>query len=595
MSNQPVFLIPWRLEKPYFSPSFISPQTQRPTLTISIAFGGGVIAGEINLDSLSAITNNAKIKSSGFAAVLDKNKTCIAYPDQTKVNQQIKLNLNQPDGFSKESQKIQIEGKSFFVNMAVVPLSGWITVVFQPVDEAFETLKWIQRVFWFAGIGAFCITLVLIFFIVRKLYHPFADLNAEMGKISKGDYDISPSISIYNEFNRLAEGLRTMSREIKDREIALKESGNRFRELFNHMSDGVAIYDAVDNGNDFVFKEINQASEQITQINKEALIGKKVSDAFPGVKDMGLFDVLIRVWKTGKPEFHPTSMYTDGRISLWVQNYVYKLPGGEIVAIYNDITEKKQADEKLELYQKDLEVKVAERTSELKATNQELEDFVYSVSHDLRAPLRSISGFAQIIDRRHKASLNDEGQHYFDNIVKASKQMGDLIDDLLKFSRLGRRAIKSEPVPLDDVLKAAVETLSDPIKEAGARINLPGQMPMIQGDLKLATHIFINLLENAVKYHNPNVAPHIDIGFEVKDPYVIISVADNGIGIAPEYHEKIFNIFQRLHNQADYPGTGIGLSAVKKAVQIMGGQVWVGSEPGKGSVFRIEIPMAIPT
>jgi len=257
-----------------------------------------------------------------------------------------------------------------------------------------------------------------------------------------------------------------------------------------------------------------------------------------------------------------------------------------------DITEKKAAEEEIQTLNRNLELRVHQRTVELKEANKELEDFVYSVSHDLRAPLRSISGFAEIIDRRHKASLNEEGRHYFDNIVIASKQMGNLIDDLLQFSRLGRQSIKMEPVPLDDVLKAAMETLSGQIKETNARINVPQQLPVFQGDVTLATHIFINLLENAVKYRNPNESPIIDVSIDIQNPYIVVSIADNGIGIASEYFEKIFNIFQRLHSQADYPGTGIGLAAVKKAVQIMGGQVWVESEPGKGSVFKIKVLMA---
>ena len=118
-------------------------------------------------------------------------------------------------------------------------------------------------------------------------------------------------------------------------------------------------------------------------------------------------------------------------------------------------------------------------------------------------------------------------------------------------------------------------------------------MPLIQGDITLTTHLFINLLENAIKYHQPDEAPAIDVGFEVEDESVVVSVADNGIGIAPEYHEKIFNIFQRLHSQTEYPGTGIGLAAVKKAVQIMGGQAWVESEPGKGSIFKIKLLKAM--
>ena len=533
-------------------------------------------------------------------------------------------------------------------------------------------------------------------------------------------------------YEELVQRVRELERaEIENKKIekALKENESRYRDLFENLYDGVAVYTAENDGNDFRFVDMNEAGQFLSNVKKEDIIGKSVARLFPGIKELGLFDVFQRVYRTGKTEKLPMTQYKDSRISQWVDNTVFKLPSGDIVAVYRDetaqrraeqglqdseiflrsivnqspfatwisdsegtlqqanpalkkflnltddqlvgkynvlkdplverqgllplirtvyedgksisficdwdgndiptmdlkgsssvsieatmfpihnpegeltnvvlnwidITDRKHAEKEIRELNRNLELRVLQRTALLEETNKELEDFVYSVSHDLRAPLRSISGFAEIIDRRHKASLNEEGRHYFDNIVNASRQMGALIDDLLNFSRLGRKAIKLEPIPLDDVLKAAVETLSDPIKETDTRINLPGQMPMILGDLTLSTHIFINLIENAVKYHKPDVALHIDVSFEVKAPHVIISVADNGIGIAQEYHEKIFNIFQRLHNQSEYPGTGIGLAAVKKAVQMMGGRVWVESELGKGSVFKIKIPMAIST
>lgn len=262
------------------------------------------------------------------------------------------------------------------------------------------------------------------------------------------------------------------------------------------------------------------------------------------------------------------------------------------IILTRSLMDRQQAENEIRKLNQDLELRVRKRTAQLEEMNKELQDFVYSVSHDLRAPLRSISGFAQIIDRRYKECLDEQGRHYFDNIITAGRQMGQLIDDLLKFSRLGQKGMSAEPVPLDDVMKTAVKTLSDQIKTTNARVDIPEQMPVVQGDPSLITHVFVNLFENAIKYHKPDEAPHIVVGIEIENRHVVISVTDNGIGIGPEYHEKIFNIFQRLHNQSEYPGTGIGLAAVKKAIQMMGGRVWVESEPGQGSIFTIEIPVA---
>jgi light-regulated signal transduction histidine kinase (bacteriophytochrome) len=228
----------------------------------------------------------------------------------------------------------------------------------------------------------------------------------------------------------------------------------------------------------------------------------------------------------------------------------------------------------------------------LQEANAELEAFAYSVSHDLRAPLRAISGFGQIIARRYRDSLPEEGQHYFDNIIEASGHMGRLIDDLLRYSRLGRRAVRRRPVPLNDVLDRVTGDLASRMAESQAQIKIADDLPTVRGDETLLSQIFTNLLDNALTYHRAGVPPEIVVNYEEDADHIIVSVADQGIGIPPQFGDKVFNIFQRLHSQDEYPGTGIGLSIVKKAAEMLSGRVWMESAEGEGTTFYVQLPAA---
>jgi PAS domain S-box-containing protein len=244
----------------------------------------------------------------------------------------------------------------------------------------------------------------------------------------------------------------------------------------------------------------------------------------------------------------------------------------------------------LEDYSKELEIRVQERTTQLQIANRELESFSYSVSHDLRAPLRAISGFSEILARRHRASLNEEGQHYLDNIVQASERMGHLIDDLLTYARLGRSRVRREPVSLASLLGEIARNMQAHLDKNHGTLNLSSDFPVVSGDQTLLSQVFTNLFENAFTYINPNLPPQVSVTWQSEEKQVVIKVSDNGIGIPLEYQEKIFNMFQRLHSEDKYPGTGIGLATVKKSVELLGGSVWVESKVGAGSTFFIRLP-----
>ena len=267
-----------------------------------------------------------------------------------------------------------------------------------------------------------------------------------------------------------------------------------------------------------------------------------------------------------------------------------------VMASFVDVSERVQAEKTLEKYRGHLEELIKARTAQLQSANKELRAFAYSVSHDLRAPLRAIGGFADIIARRHRKSLNEQGQHYFDNIVQASEQMNRLIDDLLAYSRLGRQTVRRQPVPLGDLLAQVTTILTERVVKTGAQISLPppDTLPTLDSNWTLLNRVFTNLLDNALLYHRPGAPPRVAVSCQTEADRVIISISDNGIGITPEFHEKIFNIFQRLHSQTDYAGTGIGLATVKKAVELLGGQISVDSAVGEGSTFYVELPL-LPT
>ena len=374
------------------------------------------------------------------------------------------------------------------------------------------------------------------------------------------------------------DGVQTDITERKRGEEALRESEGRFRGLFESMTEGVAlheiIYDDRHKPVDYRILAINPAFTVHTGLQPEQINGRLASAAY-GTGEAPFLETYARVAQTGEPVSFET-VFKPLQRCYYISASSPR--SGQFVTVFEDITARKKMEEALR-----------ERTSQLEFANRELESFSYSVSHDLKAPIRAIAGFSRMLAGEHAARLDEEGLRLLKVITSNTKLMSALVDDLLALSRLGRREIRKGSINLTVLARQVFEQLKNQEPERDLQSILK-DLPPALGDQALLHQVLENLLSNAIKYTKTRKTAVIEVGGREEENETIYYVKDNGIGFDMRYAGKLYGVFQRLHGGTEYEGTGVGLAIVKRIIERHGGRVWAEGKVNEGATFYFALP-----
>jgi PAS domain S-box-containing protein len=490
-----------------------------------------------------------------------------------------------------------LDGTERIYAFTTLPGTDWLISAAVPTEALLAPQR--ERLFRIAALSALVITLAIgvALFLARSIRRPIRSLEAAAHAVSRGEFgtravETGPVeiASVAHEFNLMAAAREQYESALVDQQAQDKRHAvaRTARSLIEASPDPLVTISPLGK-----ITDVNKATEAATGVGREEMIGTDFAQYFTNAESASTG--YKRVLAEGLVRDYPLTIRDrSGRqMDVLYSATTYADESGELQGVFaaaRDVTERKRAETEIRELNATLEQRVQERTTELEAANKELSAFAYSVSHDLRSPLRTIDGFSRILEEDYGSRVDDEGRDSLHRVRAAAQKMGGLIDDLLKLSRLSRSEMTREQVDLSALTRGIAEELrtGDPARNVTFDI-APGLV--VHGDKALLTILLDNLLGNAWKFTSKHPSARIEIGVTEKEGQSVYFVRDDGAGFDMAHVGTLFAPFQRLHGMAEFPGTGIGLATVQRVVQRHGGRAWAEGEVEKGATFYFTLGM----
>jgi len=594
-------------DKTHISSVYIDEITSEPMVIMAVAvkdvFGDfkGILLAEVNLKFMWDLVGRIKVGKNGLAYVVDKQGKLIAFGDISRVLRGENLaHLDEVNEFVKGDELTHkdsadvvkgIQGTQVVTTHAHLGMPDWAMVVELPVLEAYKTVITALIISVLVMLLSFALAIVVGIYLSKRITKPIISLRDAAIRIGEGRLDTQIEIKTKDEigdlalsFNEMTENLRktttsidNLNREIEHRkkvELSLRRSEDKYRTLLKNIPQRIFYKDL-----NSVYVLCNASYAEDLGIKPDEIKGRTDYDFYPKHLAENYRADDRRVVESGKREDLEEKYMLEGKeIFVRTSKSPVRDEDGNVIGIFGifwDITARKMAEQRQ-----------AQLFDQLEKTNQELKDFAYVVSHDLKAPLRGINTLTKWISSDYADKFDQEGKEQMSLLMSRVDRMHNLIDGILQYSRVGRMNEEKVQVDLNEILPSIIDMVAPP---ENINITIENELPVIECEETRITQIFQNLISNAIKYMDKPQG-YIRISCIEENSCWKFSVADNGPGIEEKYFEKIFQMFQTLRPRDEFESTGVGLTVVKKIIEIYGGRIWVESKVGEGSTFLFTVP-----